>query len=291
MDVNGAFEKFRHRLEITPTEEQDASRRHQEVRDHLRENLDVTDDFLTGSYKRDTKTKPLQDVDVLVVLGDITEKDDPNDVLRRVHDVLVEKYGESRVVTDRPAVRVDFGQANAALDATVMSIEVVPAIAKGNHYRIADPAKSSWMSTDPEAHATLTTDANKALSNEWKPLVKMIKAWNRHQAEPIEPSFLIEVMALKLIRGEWTGSFPREIQAFFASGAERIDEVWPDPAGLGSPVSDQLHLDPLLLEQARAALRDAKRQCGEAIRLEKSTGSGAANDAWQKLFGPLFAKS
>jgi predicted nucleotidyltransferase len=291
MDVKDAFDKFRYRLEITKAEEDDASRRHQEVRDYLRQKLDVTDDFLTGSYIRNTKTKPLKDVDVFVVLGDVTDSDDPNDVLLRVHDVLVEKYGDSRVVTDRPAVRVDFGPENAGAEDKVMTIEVVPAIAKGSHYRIADPARRGWMSTDPKVHATLTTDANKAFSGNWKPLVKMIKAWNRDKGEPIEPSFLIEVMALNLVRGEWTGSFPREIRAFFASASERIDETWADPAGLGSPVSDQLHLDPLPLEQARVALRDAERQCGEAIRLEQKTGSGAANDAWQNLFGPLFAKS
>jgi predicted nucleotidyltransferase len=291
MDVKAAFEKFRHRLEITKTEEDDAARRHREVRSYLAEKLDVTDDFLTGSYKRDTKTKPLKDVDVFVVLGDVSEADDPNGVLTRVHDVLVEKYDESRVTTDRPAVRIDFGPANIHPDDKVMSVEVVPAIAEDNQYRIADPAKSGWMSTDPKLHAKLATDANKALSNEWKPLVKMIKAWNRHQGEPIVPSFLIEVMALRLIDGMWTGSFPREVRAYFASASEQIAEVWADPAGLGSPVSDQLHFHPQQLEQARIALRDAERQCGEAIRIEKGSGSAAANDAWQKLFGPQFAKS
>lgn len=291
MDVKAAFEKFTHRLEITKTEERDASRRHQEVRDHLRSRLNVDDDFLTGSYKRDTKTKPLADVDVFLVLGDVTERDDPNDVLMRVHEALVEKYGESRLVTDRPAVRIDFGQENAGVDDKVMSIEVVPAIVKGDHYRIADPAKSGWMSTDPKRHAILTTDANRAFSNEWKPTVKMIKAWNRNQGEPVVPSFLIEVMALKLLNGGWVGPYPRELRMFFASAAERIDETWADPAGLGSPVSDRLHLNPLAVEQARVALRDAERQCGEAIRLEQSSGSGVANEVWQRLFGPLFAKS
>lgn len=291
MDVKDAFEKFKHRLEITTGEEKDASRRHSELRDYLRSKLDVADDFLTGSYKRDTKTKPLADVDVFLVLADVGEKDDPNDVLKRVHDALVEKYGESRVKTDRPAVRVEFGPENAEPDDKIMSIEVVPAFAKGDHYRIADPAKSGWMSTDPKIHATLATDANKAFSNEWKPAVKMIKAWNRNQGEPVAPPFLLEVMALKLIRGAWTGAYPREIRAFFAAAAERIDDTWLDPAGLGSPVSDQLHLESYALEAARTALRDAERQCGEAIRLEQSSGSAAANDAWQRLFGPLFAKS
>ena len=293
MDVKDAFVKFRHLLEITKSEEDDASLRHQEIRDHLRTKLDVDDDFLTGSYRRDTKTKPLADVDVFIVLGDVDEQDEPNDVLKRVHDALVEKYGEGRVATDRPAVRVDFGPENADADAEdkVMSVEVVPAFVHQSHYRIADPAKSGWMSTDPKVHATLATDANKAYAGEWKPLVKMIKAWNRHQGEPVVPSFLIEVMALKLFHNGWVGPYAYEVRAFFAAAAERIDETWVDPAGLGSPVSDQLHLDTLALEAARVALRDAERQSGEAIRLEKSSGSGAANDAWQRLFGPRYAKS
>jgi predicted nucleotidyltransferase len=291
MDVKNAFEKFQHRLQITQTEHDDAARRHREVRDVLAEKLDVNHDFLTGSYGRDTKTKPLHDVDVFVELGDVTESDDPNDVLKRIDDVLVEKYGRSRVTTDRPAVRVDFGHENAGTEDKVMSIDVVPAIAKSGHYRIADPAKTGWMSSDPSVHATLATDANKAFSDEWIPMVKMLKKWNDHNAEPIVPSFLIEVMALKLIRPPWDGAFPREIRAFFASATERIGEVWADPAGLGSPVSDQLHLDPLLLEQAHAALHDAERQCGEAIRLDQSGHAPAALDAWRNLFGPLFATS
>jgi predicted nucleotidyltransferase len=291
MNVTEAFEKFQRRLQITTTEQEDASRRHREVRDVLAAKLDVTHDFLTGSYGRNTKTKPLHDVDVFVELGDVTEADDPNDVLKRVEDVLVDKYGSSRVKTDRPAVRVDFGPENTTADDKVMSIEVVPAIAKSGHYRIADPAETGWMSTDPSIHADLATKANKAFSDEWKPLVKMLKKWNDHHAEPVVPSFLVEVMALELIHGDWTGAFPRELRAFFASAAERIDEEWTDPAGLGSPVSDQLHVDPLLVEQARAALRDAERQCGEAIRLDRDGRTGAALDVWQDLFGPLFVKS
>jgi predicted nucleotidyltransferase len=291
MDITDAFDKFQHRLQVTQTEQNDAARRHREIRELLREKLDVADDFLTGSYGRNTKTKPLRDVDVFVVLGDVSESDDPSDVLKRVDDVLVEEYGRSRVKVDHPAVRVDFGPENAGADDKVISIEVVPAIARDGHYLIADPARIGWMSTDPSIHATLATEANKAFSDQWKPMVKMLKKWNDHHAEPVVPSFLIEVMALNLINGEWTGAITREIRAFFAAAAERIGDVWADPAGLGSPVSNQLHLDPLLLEQARAALHDAERQCGEAIRLDQGGRTGAALDVWQDLFGPLFAKS
>src|SRR5580704_14570962 len=64
-----AFDKFRRRLELSPTESKDASKRHNEVRDCIRVGFDNDTDFLSGSYKRHTKTKPLKDVDVFFVLG------------------------------------------------------------------------------------------------------------------------------------------------------------------------------------------------------------------------------
>ena len=134
-------------------------------------------------------------------------------------------------MVDRPVVRVDFGSETPGLKTMSPASRWCPAIAKDGHYLIADPTESGWMSTDPSIHATLATDANKAFSGEWKPMVKMLKKWNEHHAEPVVPSFLVEVMALKLIHGEWTGTFPREIRAFFAAAAERMSEDLGGPGG------------------------------------------------------------
>ena len=71
--VGDAFQTFKSRLEISKTEEDDASRRQKDVRATVQESFDVERDFLTGSYGRRTKTKPLKDVDIFVVLGDDDE--------------------------------------------------------------------------------------------------------------------------------------------------------------------------------------------------------------------------
>src|SRR6266566_9174903 len=65
-----AFEKFRKKLELGDTESKDASRRQTDVRECIRNGFDIKTDFLSGSYRRHTKTKPLKDVDVMFVLGD-----------------------------------------------------------------------------------------------------------------------------------------------------------------------------------------------------------------------------
>jgi len=114
----------------------------------------------------------------------------------------------------------------------------------------------------------------------------MMKKWNAQRDKPIKPSFLIEVMALEILLPPWGGDYRREMQAFFASLADRIHETWADPAGLGPPVSDSM--DAQKVQQARNELRAAERQAAEAIRLERDGKLGDALRAWRTLFGPLF---
>lgn len=65
-----AFREFRSRLELQPKEQEDASRRQKEIREVMDAAFKIDRDFLTGSYARWTKTKPLKDVDIFCVLGE-----------------------------------------------------------------------------------------------------------------------------------------------------------------------------------------------------------------------------
>jgi SMODS domain-containing protein len=293
--VNEAFLKFRTRLETTDTEDKSASSRQQRIRQQLDQDdtLDIEDDFLTGAYRRHTKTKPLRDVDIMIILRN-TEylQRHPHDVLELIRTVLVPYYGDQRVCCDRRAVRVDFG-VNIVDDISdeVVSFDVVPAFAEGDHYLIPDDVTGKWIPTNPKIHADQATAANKNFAEQWKPLVKMIKKWNEVAGHPIEPSFLIEVMALKLITGPWTGNHPRELRQLFASAANRIDEGWPDPADVGPDISDVLDGDTVKMTVARETLLTAEAACTEAINLERAGRTGDALAAWRALFGPLFPLS
>ena len=295
LTVDEAFKKFKSRLEVLPTDEQKASSRQKKIRKQVGDELDVADDFLTGAYVRDTKTRPLRDVDIFVILGDgeLNYRDKhPREVLKAVRDVLVPHYGEDRVCTDRRCVRVDFGVTVVDdVSDDVVSFDVVPAFADGDAFEIPDDRLGEWIPTDPRVHKSMATDANKRFSGEWKPLVKMAKKWNHHNGGPVEPSFLIEVMALELIDGPWTGTYPYELRQFFSSAADRIDEGWRDSADVGPDVSDVLDSDTAMMGAARSALRSAEAACTEAMRLDRAGRMGEALGTWQNLFGPSFVKS
>lgn len=290
---NEAFLKFRTRLETTDTEDKSASTRQQRIRQQLDTALDIEDDFLTGAYRRHTKTKPLRDVDIMIVLTDTGHLNrHPHDILEVVRDVLAPHYGDGRVCCDRRAVRVDFGVTTVDdVSDEVVSFDVVPAFAHDGHYLIPDDVQGEWIHTNPKVHAAKATTANQNFAEQWKPLVKMIKKWNEVHDHPIEPSFLIEVMAMELISGVWSGDHERELRQFFASAADHIGDGWPDPAHLGPDISDVLDANPIKMERARTGLRSAEAACTVAINLERSGRTGDALAAWRNLFGPLFPLS
>jgi hypothetical protein len=294
ISIQDAFAKFKSRLELNSSEQDDASRRHTEIRDFMRGEFDLKNDFLTGSYARWTKTKPLKDVDIFFVLDGEDAKsrsEHPSKILNRFKKALAAKYGDSCVCLGRRSIEVSFGlkEEDEEEDGHIMSVDAVPSVEKRDHYEIPDGTSGRWVETDPSVHADLATKANRGFSNEWKPLVKMIKKWNDHCGKPVKPSFLLEVMALEILVPPFSGGYVYELKGFFATAAERIGEDWADPAGLGPAVSDQM--DAAKIERAKEVLWKAEAATSRAIRFAKEGKNGDALREWRDLFGPLFPLS
>lgn len=297
--LDEAFRKLKSRLELNDREQQNASARHTEVREYLDTKFAVDRSFLTGSYKRHTKTKPLKDIDIFFVLEEAEKhyrSKAPSAVIDAFYDALVDKYGKSAVRKQSRSANVDFGvvvDADDNTDYRVVSVDVVPAFAAGKDYEIPDVDSGKWIKTNPEIHADKATAAHQAYSSEWKGLVRMVKYWNnnaKHGADkPVKPSFLIEVMALQCLHGGWGGRFDYELQGLFSTLADRIFDEWPDPAGLGPPISNGM--DQTRKQRARDLLAAASREATIAIDHARKGRNGEALKAWRALLGPKFPLS
>lgn len=297
LTIDEAFRKFKSRLELNEKETTNASNRQQEVRSYLDTKFKIDRSFLTGSYARWTKTKPLKDVDIFFVMKaseDHYLSKAPSAILTDFHDALVEKYGDMARKQNR-SINVDFGVKADAEDNTdyrVISVDVVPAFEKCSDFQIPDDGLGKWIGTNPKIHADKAVQAHQAYSNEWKGLVRMVKYWNnnpKHVEKPVKPSFLIEVMAMECLHGPWGGQFDREMQGFFSTLADRIFDKWPDPAGLGPPISDGMDLT--RKQRAQTLLRAAAREATLAINHSRQGRNGEALRAWRELFGPKFPLS
>lgn len=298
LSIDEAFRKFKSRLELNQKEQENASAKHKEVREYLHTKFAIESDFLTGSYARHTKTKPLKDIDIFFPMKQAERhyRDKAAGVVLDAYkDALIEKYGEKAVRRQSRSVNVDFGVEVKDEDKTdykILSIDVVPAFASGSDYEIPDGDTGKWIKTNPKIHAEKAVAAHQAYSSEWKGLVRMVKYWNnnpKHGEKPVKPSFLIEVMALQCLHGGFGGQFDREIQSFFATLADRIGETWEDPAKLGPPISDSM--DASRVARAKQLLTAAASEAGRAIHLVRQGKNGEALRAWRDLFGPMFPLS
>lgn len=291
ISIEEAFETFRQRLELSDTERADTIRKHTSVRDCIRGGFQIDRDFLTGSYDRHTKTKPLKDVDVFFTLGPDEKhwrSKAPSEVLDAFVKRLKGTFGNDCVEPGRRCATVEFEKNTKDEEGKVLSIDAVPAFELADCYEIPDRDLGKWIKTDPEIHAEKSTAKNKALGGKWVPLVKMLKRWNRSADKPIKPSFLIEVMAHDLVDGPFT-TYPGEVRRFFAAAMDGITRPWNDPAGLGPPVSDQM--TPELIQKAVAALRRAETEASRAVRLAQQGKQGEALAVWREIMGRYFPAS
>jgi hypothetical protein len=291
--VEEAFDEFRRRLELSPTEEQDAIRRHKDVRASIGGCFHIERDFLTGSYARYTKTKPLKDVDIFFCLGEDDSEwrtRPPGDVLDAFEDCLTATYGSDSVVAGRRCVTVEFDKRTSTADeeGRVLSNDAVPAYDRGDYYAIPDRDLGRWIRTNPDIHKDKATAKNEECNTKWVPLVKMLKRWNRSADKVIAPSFLVEVMALELVDPPFT-SYPSEVRRFFAAAQDGIMRDWPDPAGLGPPVSDQMTSG--MRRAAIEGLRSAEVRASRAVRLEQQGKTGEALALWRDIMGKYFPVS
>lgn len=279
--VDDAFEKMREAGEITSGEEALAQNRHRRIRDTLASEWDITKSFLTGSYDRHTKIKPLEDVDIVAVIDPEGaqghyRQEPPSQVISALVACLDGKFNsvEAAGMAVRISISDDEGQA---------TFELVPAFEHSDRgYEAPDPDRGRWIRTDPEAHARLTSEKNAACRQMWVPFVKMVKGWNREAGRPVPQSFLIEVMALKLVHPPF-GRYQDEITAFLGNVIDRADGPWPDPAGVGPDVDEPLTVSGR--EAMRRAASDAHSVAEEAVYLEDEGEERKAGDRWRELFG------
>lgn len=170
LSVEEAFRKFKTRLELNQREQDNASARQKEVRDFLCTKFSIERSFLTGSYGRHTKTKPLKDIDIFFQLAEAEKHyrdKHPDEILDAFRDALAQKYGQKAVRKQSRSVNVDFGvlvDADDNTDYRVVSVDVVPAFADGDDYEIPDCDLGKWIKTNPETHAAKATAAHQALS-------------------------------------------------------------------------------------------------------------------------------
>lgn len=210
-----SFEEFEAKLLLTDTQRDTVKARRSTTHGYLAESFGAKSDMplrstkLIGSADRGTIIRPLDDVDVLAVFDNAQAvydkyRLDSRKFLYRVRDAL-NSYKVEVVGARGQAVRL-FYQSPPHVDVA----PVLPVQGGGYYIPAGD---GTWLTTNPDRHASWMDERNQALGYHLKPLVRILRRWNREHSKHFK-SFHLEVMTATLFTN--LGSDRRAaLQAFF----------------------------------------------------------------------------
>jgi hypothetical protein len=282
MTVSEAFQIFKGELELPASHSERASTAQRELRTRLSAHLPVQDSFLTGSYSRHTKIHPLNDIDVMLVRNSArvglssSGGVSPSQALDEVAGAARSAFGTGVVIKKQSrSVNLSF----AGLD---FAFDVIPSwLRQPNGYWIPDSGTSSWIPTDPHAHAQMMTDANDRSGGRLKPVIKMVKHWSRKNHDLL-CSFHVELICDWVFRQSRVDNFQTGVALVLVSLPQFIGVQVMDPVYGLNRVDKTLSAEELQRLQ-NVANFDAQN-ARTAIQLEAASRHGEAIEKWKYIF-------
>ena len=281
MTISQAFDQLRNNLELTGAERGNISRQQNVVRNNLVEHLAIARHFISGSYGRKTAIRPLNDIDLFIVLDEQKHSNirsgPARACLELVQSALCDAYRGKSVRIQSRSVNIEFSGSKIGYD-------IVPAFATaGGKYLIPDSDRGSWIHTNPQSHKQAGIEANKRAGGMLNPLIKMAKYWNSNRGGgKLLRSFHLEVMSYDAFQRPPKG-FPHGLHALFEHLAQRVLSPCRDPAAVGPRIDKGMPQDER--NRLRVGLQQAAKTSAAALEYEAQGLSAYAHRCWWSLLG------
>ena len=281
-------------VEPSRTTKTQAADAHTSIRDHLRTQTAFKDryvsSFLAGSYVRDTAIRPRTtddgqerpDVDIIIVTNFTQYDHRPDAVLREVERALADGgrgYPVKRI--NKRSVRVETSRAD---------MDIVPVLQLPYGYMIADQETGSWLFTNPPAHTDWSVQQNQWFGDRFKPLVKMLKWWRRHNPTNSRrpKGFVLEVLVSMYgppAETHYGEAFAQTLERIYNAYGTQVNDkpTIEDPAVHESDI-----LAKVTVPQWRGFIDKVRVYAGIARRAQNEDDMEAATQQWRCVFGDRF---
>jgi hypothetical protein len=325
--VNNAFDSFMNDIVRLDTDRNNIAKRSKsnlvtEIRKFPNDGifLDFYPDYMSidyGSFSRKTKIRPLDDIDLMIVLhanGNWREVIDGGyrirvqplankqlalcnlgtDVLNSIKVVNkfkeylanVSSYKKAEIKRNQEAVTLELNSYEWVFD-------IVPCFLTapdnfGNTFFLIPDGKGNWKPTDPRIDKDRTTDVNSKQQVSVLDMIRIMKYWTKRRTSATMGSYFLECMILNYYNSEGVNSnkyIDVELPNVFAYVYHQIHNSLYDPKGF------QGDLNSLTWNERNSIQERAKldyNRSKEARDLETNGNQKESIEKWGNIFGLEF---
>ncbi len=270
-----------------------------------------------GSFSRRTKIRPLNDIDMLVLLNgqgtrDEQSRSDPfgswlkitdtnaplayfkdehgyvnsTKILNKIRDSLtkVPSYRKAEIHKNLQAVTLN-------LVSYPWVFDIVPSvpIADGTriiHYLVPN-GSGDWIRTDPRIDSQNVTKVNTQHKGEFLPVIRLLKYWNNRTHKPVLKSYHFETLAIKVFSSAAPiQNYQQAIKYFFDMCPAYLLSPCLDPKGLGPNLDANVPYE--TKQKVAEAMKEAAQFASYAIMYEGQSNPKDAIYWWGRVFGSEF---
>lgn len=274
-----SFDRFVENISLAGDHTDVANTRKNRVVSLLSNAFTILDAFPAGSIPEGTALKGHADLDVMAVLhyGKHIKGRTPEQVLQDVRDAL----GEYRTNVRRN------GQAVTLYYESWPNVDIVPVSkvtnddGSVNHYKVPDMNSGTWLPSRPRRHAAAVQDKASECGSNFKPLIRMIKQWNKSHSDLME-SYHLEVLAMQICSTVLT-DYSWDAFNFFNEAATE------GPLAYDGRYADD-YLDYTIRQEVLKRLNAVADRAREAWYLTYGGNSDHARaiEIWRQIFGDGF---
>ncbi len=266
-----------------------------------------------GSFRRRTKIRPLDDIDLMLVFsgdgttyfennGTITlNVPDSAELLKKLTNDdgvlnsirVIEKIKSSlSIIPQYQKAEIHRRQEAATLDLSSYDwvFDIVPAFITtrdGNNkdYYIIPDGAGNWKKTDPRLDNDRATNINQRFNGNILGFIRLIKYWNTNCSIKIS-SYLIENIVIDYFENRfWWNGRTQELRDFFNDLSTSIFNSHLDPKGIQGDLNT---LDWDSRQKVSSQANECVQNINNAIYYENQGYSNEALECWRNVFGSNF---
>lgn len=261
--IDDGFKKFLGWLTPTTTESENAKRHRASIEACLKDKFGMLSFFRIGSFGNGTSVSCYSDVDYMASIPAKNLKRDSGLTLNELKGVLVNRFPNTGVHIDSPAVVMPFGDAQSETTEIVPGHFIKKESVDCRTYDIPD-GSGGWMRVNPELHIRYVNSVNnkEGLDKKVKSLIRFVKAWKFYNNVKVS-SFYLEMFVAKYASTESAIFYSIDLKSIFekllSSGLSPIQDPMRVSGYINACKNSTDHSNALLaLEKAVSRSKNAR---------------------------------